>query len=210
MTVPAVVDLNHLEPGLRAWVESLATSGPVLLRRDGQTIGTITYSSAVLEGTIVPAPATKHSDLREGTKVLATTMRLSSPARDLLRQSFGLDWVILDFHDAPDTADVVLTCAHSPQLTHRWTLLFPHAQIIVTEILDPEFGSASTSLAPSVGCSTRAPTPTYHPNDSSRSPRTCRSICSPYWRSTRLVAARPPPAELLTQRPPNTRTPLPH
>lgn len=139
MTGPDVVDLDHLEPGLRAWVESLATSGPVLLRRDGQTIGTLTYSSAVLEGTIVPAPATKHSDLREGTKVLATTMRLSSPARDLLRQSFGLDWVILDFHDAPDTADVVLTCAHSPQLTHRWTLLFPHAQIIVTEILDPEF-----------------------------------------------------------------------
>jgi hypothetical protein len=125
-------------------VESLATSGPVLLRRDGQTIGTLTYSCAVLEGTIVAAPATnqatKPSDMREGTKVLATTMRLSPPARDLLRQSFGPDWVILDFHDAPDTADVVLTCAHSPQLTHRWTLLFPHARIIVTEILDPQFG----------------------------------------------------------------------
>ena len=144
MTAPDVVDLDHLDSGLRAWVESLATSGPVLLRRDGQTIGTLIYSSAVLEGTIVPAPATDHatkrSDLREGTKVLATTMRLSSPARDLLRHSFGPDWVILDFHDAPDTADVVLTCAHSPQLTHRWTLLFPHAQIIVTEILDPELG----------------------------------------------------------------------
>ena len=145
MTGPAVVDLDHLEPGLRAWVEGLATSGRVLLRRDGQTIGTITYSPAVLEGTIVPASATtdhatQRSDLREGTKVLATTMRLSSPARDLLRQSFGPDWVVLDFHDAPDTADVVLTCAHSPQLTHRWTLLFPKAQIIVTEIDDPELG----------------------------------------------------------------------
>jgi hypothetical protein len=144
VTVPVVVDLDTLDSGLRAWVESLPTSGPVLLRRDGQTIGTLTYSCAVLEGTIVPAPATdqvtKPSDLREGTKVLATTMRLSPPARDLLRQSFGPDWVILDFHDAPDTADVVLTCAHSPQLTHRWTLLFPHARIIVTEILDPQFG----------------------------------------------------------------------
>ena len=55
MTAPAVVDLDHLDSGLRAWVEGLATSGPVLLRRDGQTIGTLTYSSAVLEGTIVPA-----------------------------------------------------------------------------------------------------------------------------------------------------------
>ena len=143
MTAPAVVELDTLQSGLRAWLEGLLTSGSVLLRRDGNTIGTLTYSPAVLEGTIVPASATDHatkrSDLREGTKVLATTMRLSSPARDLLRQSFGPDWVVLDFHDAPDTADVVLTCAHSPQLTHRWTLLFPHAQIIVTEILDPEF-----------------------------------------------------------------------
>ena len=86
-------------------------------------------------------PATDDAPvLREGTKVLATTMRLSCAARDLLRNSFGPDWVILDFHDAPDTADVVLTSAHSPQLTHRWTLLFPHAQIIVSEILDPDHG----------------------------------------------------------------------
>ena len=144
MTAPAVVELDTLQSGLRAWLEGLLTSGSVLLRRDGNTIGTLTYSPAVLEGTIVPASATDHatkrSDLREGTKVLATTMRLSSPARDLLRQSFGPNWVVLDFHDAPDTADVVLTCAHSPQLTHRWTLLFPQAQIIVTEIVDPEFG----------------------------------------------------------------------
>ena len=93
MTAPAVVELDTLQSGLRAWLEGLLTSGSVLLRRDGNTIGTLTYSPAVLEGTIVPASATDHatkrSDLREGTKVLATTMRLSSPARDLLRQSLA-------------------------------------------------------------------------------------------------------------------------
>ena len=156
MTAPAVVDLEHLGSDVQAWVESVATSGPVLLRRDGRTIGTLTYSRAVLEGTIVPTSvsdpvrdpasdpvsdsATRPDELREGTKVLATTMRLSPPARELLRRTFGPDWVVLDFHDAPDTADVVLTSAHSPQLTRRWTLLFPRAQIIVTEILDPVFG----------------------------------------------------------------------
>ena len=141
MTGPVVVDLDDLDPGVRAWVESLDMSAPVILRRDGQTIGTLTYSPSVLEGTITTDPATDDAPvLREGTKVLATTMRLSCAARDLLRNSFGPDWVILDFHDAPDTADVVLTSAHSPQLTHRWTLLFPHAQIIVSEILDPELG----------------------------------------------------------------------
>jgi hypothetical protein len=125
-------------------MERLVATGSALLRRDGTTIGALTFSPAVLEGNVLPAAAAEHStgpgDLREGTKVLATTMRLSGPARDLLRQSFGPDWVILDFHDAPDTADVVLTSPHSPQLTHRWSLLFPHAQIIVTEILDPELG----------------------------------------------------------------------
>jgi hypothetical protein len=141
MTGPVVVDLDDLDSGVRAWVESLETSAPMLVRRDGQTIGTLTYSRTVLEGTISTAPATDDAPvLREGTKVLATTMRLSCAARDLLRNSFGPDWIILDFHDAPDTADVVLTSAHSPQLTHRWTLLFPHAQVIVTEIFDPELG----------------------------------------------------------------------
>ena len=144
MTALAVVDLDTLDSGLREWVQGLAASGSVLLRQDGQTIGTLTFSCAVLEGTIIPAPVTDHAtkpgDLPEGAKVLATTMRLSSAARDVLRQAFGPDWLVLDFHDAPDTADVVLTSAYSPQLTHRWTLLFPNAQIIVTEIFDPEFG----------------------------------------------------------------------
>ncbi|MET0524427.1 MAG: hypothetical protein ABWZ91_06480 [Nocardioides sp.] len=67
-------------------------------------------------------------------------MKLRPEARERLRESFGPDWVVLDFHNAPDTADVVLTAAYSPQLIHRWTLLFPQAQIIVTEILDNEFG----------------------------------------------------------------------
>lgn len=144
MTAPPVVDVETLDPGLRVWVEDLVTSGSVLLRQGGRTLGTLTYSSAVLEGSILPGPVTAHvdglGDRRQGAKVLATTMRLSSRARDLLRQSFGPDWVVLDFHDAPDTADVVLTSAHSPQLTHRWSLLFPKAQIIVTEIDDPELG----------------------------------------------------------------------
>ena len=144
MTALPVVDLDTLDSGRRVWLEDLVTSGSVLLRAEGKSLGTLTYSSAILEGSILPGPVTDHvdrpDDLREGTKVLATTMRLSGRARDLLRQSLGPDWVVLDLHDAPDTADVVLTSAHSPQLTHRWTLLFPNAQIIVTEIYDPELG----------------------------------------------------------------------
>ncbi len=91
-------------------------------------------------GAAVSSSRTRTDTLPDGVKVLATTMKLRPEARERLRESFGPDWVVLDFHDAPDTADVVLSAAHSPQLIHRWTLLFPQAQIIVTEILDNEFG----------------------------------------------------------------------
>jgi len=34
----------------------------------------------------------------------------------------------------------VLSQPVSPQLTHRWTVMFPQAQVLITEILDLEFG----------------------------------------------------------------------
>jgi hypothetical protein len=139
-----VLDLDDLDPGARAWLERLVASGSMLLHRGGESLGAVSFTPSVLEGTVVGAAVSSsrtHTDtLPDGVKVLATTMKLRPEARERLRESFGPDWVVLDFHDAPDTADAVLTAAHSPQLIHRWTLLFPQAQIIVTEILDNEFG----------------------------------------------------------------------
>ena len=139
-----VLDLDDLDPDVRAWVGRLVAAGSMQLHRGGESLGAVTFTPSVLEGTVM-GPAVGRSrtltDIRsDGVKVLATTMKLGSEARERLRECFGPDWVVLDFHDAPDTADVVLTAAHSPQLIHRWTLLFPQAQIIVTEILDDEFG----------------------------------------------------------------------
>jgi hypothetical protein len=139
-----VLDLDDLDAGTRAWLERLVASGSMRLHRGGESLGALSFTPSVLEGTVVGAAvssdSTRTDTLPDGVKVLATTMKLPPEARERLRESFGPDWVVVDFHDAPDTADVVLTAAHSPQLIHRWTLLFPHAQIIVTEILDNEFG----------------------------------------------------------------------
>jgi hypothetical protein len=139
-----VLDLDDLDPGARAWLERLVASGSMLLHRGGESLGAVSFTPSVLEGTVVGAAVsssrTGTDALPDGVKVLATTMKISPEARERLRESLGPDWVVLDFHDAPDTADVVLTAAHSPQLIHRWTLLFPRAQIIITEILDNEFG----------------------------------------------------------------------
>jgi hypothetical protein len=139
-----VLDLDRLEPGARAWFARLVASGSMLLRSGGESLGAVSFTPSVLEGTVVgvavPSNGSSTATLPDGVKVLATTMKLRPEARERLRESFGPDWVVLDFHDAPDTADVVLTAAYSPQLIHRWTLLFPQAQIIVTEILDNELG----------------------------------------------------------------------
>lgn len=139
-----VLDLDDLDPGARAWLEHLVAAGSMLLRSGGESLGAVSFTPGVLEATVVAGPVSSKGSstaaLPDGVKVLATTMKLRPEARERLRESFGPDWVVLDFHDAPDTADVVLTAAYSPQLIHRWTLLFPQAQIIVTEILDNEFG----------------------------------------------------------------------
>ena len=138
-----VLDLNDLDPSARRWFERLIAGESMALHRGEESLGNVSFTPSVLEGIVVAAASsssgTRAETLPDGVKVLATTMTLSTEARERLRESFGPDWVVLDFHDAPDTADVVLTGAHSPQLIHRWTLLFPQAQIIVTEILDDEF-----------------------------------------------------------------------
>ena len=67
-------------------------------------------------------------------------MLMSDSARTRLNDAFGDSYLVLDFADAPSTADVVLTHAVSHQLIGRWTVMFPQARILVTEILDEELG----------------------------------------------------------------------
>jgi hypothetical protein len=129
-----VVELDDLGPAARALLERLLAADSVVVTQSGRARGEL-RSHAVAHDVPGPREADVH---REGVKVLAVTMDLKPEARERLRRAFGPEWVVLDFHDAPETADVVLTAAHSPQLIHRWTLMFPQAQVIITEILDAE------------------------------------------------------------------------
>lgn len=67
-------------------------------------------------------------------------MRMSDAARTRLGDAFGDSYLVLDFADAPSTADVLLTHAASSQLIGRLKGMFPQARILVTEILDEELG----------------------------------------------------------------------
>lgn len=137
------LDLTGLSPQVRAVIESIMDTGEVAIVRSGEPVGTLAFQPAVLEGVLLPPAAENSQDQvpeREDVKVVATTMRMSDAARARLRDAFGPSYLVLDFADAPSTADIVLTHAVSPQLIHRWTVMFPHARILITEILDEELG----------------------------------------------------------------------
>ncbi|GAA2872479.1 hypothetical protein GCM10020220_072190 [Nonomuraea rubra] len=76
----------------------------------------------------------------ESMTVVATAMDLSAAARVALSTQLGADYVVLDMHAAPATADVLLVPPASPQLIGRLRMLFPKARVIVTEIEDEELG----------------------------------------------------------------------
>ena len=137
------IELTHLTRGSRRLLESVMDGGEVTVCRDGITVGRLDFTPAVHTGNVLPP----HVDddrwsppLREGVKVMVTTMRLSHAARGRLSDAMGPDYLVVDFLDAPDTADIVLTHPVSPQLLNRWQILFPDAHVIVTEIDDPELG----------------------------------------------------------------------
>lgn len=137
------IDLTHLKRGQRRLLESLIQGGEVTVCREGVTVGRLSFTPAVHTGIVhaVHVDEDRSSPrLREGVKVVATTMRLSHAARQRLSDAMGPDFLVVDFADAPDTADIVLTPPVSPQLLNRWHILFPDAHVIVTEIYDPELG----------------------------------------------------------------------
>src|SRR6478609_10363274 len=139
----ARLDLTDLAPEVRAVFESLIDDGEVDITRSGEPVGTLAFTSTVLGGAVLPPDppgSLGPRSQREGVMVVATTMLMSDAARRRLSDAFGPDYLVLDFMDAPSTADIVLTHPVSPQLMNRWTVMFPQAQVLITEILDPEFG----------------------------------------------------------------------
>jgi hypothetical protein len=139
----AALDLTEVPPEVRTAIEAILAKGEVDVVRSGEPVGTLAFRSAVLEGVLLP-PAEESSPDRvrepEGVKVVVTTMRMSDAARTRLSDAFGDSYLVVDFADAPSTADVLLSHPVSTQLINRWTVMFPRARILVTEILDEELG----------------------------------------------------------------------
>ena len=136
------MDLEGLPPDVRAAVEAAMAGAAITITRAGEPVGWLEFRPSTVEGVVVDGPArpTPAPPIPDGVTVVATTMTLSDAARRRLSDELGSDYIVLDFTEAPTSADVLLTHPTSPQLLGILQQQFPHARVVVTEIEDEELG----------------------------------------------------------------------
>ncbi|MGW4405973.1 hypothetical protein ACWEJ6_18225 [Nonomuraea sp. NPDC004702] len=139
------IDVARLPEDVVALVDALEPGESLVLTRDGASIATISSTVDVVQGAVVgrgapDEPGDPPPVDHDSVTVVATAMELSNAARVALSDRLGADYVVLDMHAAPATADVLLVPAGSPQLIAGLRSMFPKARVVVTEIEDPELG----------------------------------------------------------------------
>lgn len=138
---PRRLDLRDLPPAAAATLEAALAGEELALSRDGEPLGTLIARRAVLSGRVVAgAPEDDATPPREDVTVVATAMELPEAARRQLAEQFGEGYLVLDLHEAPPTADVLLVPPISPQLIGALRAQFPTARMLVTEIEDEQHG----------------------------------------------------------------------
>ncbi|MFI6184017.1 hypothetical protein ACIA8R_51390 [Nonomuraea sp. NPDC051191] len=139
------IDVARVPDDVVALIYALEPGESLVLTRDGASIATISSTVDVVQGAVVDRAEPDEPDRaapvdHDGVTVVATAMELSNAARVALSTQLGADYVVLDMHAAPATADVLLVPAGSPQLIAGLRSMFPKARVVVTEIEDPELG----------------------------------------------------------------------
>ncbi|MEY9928447.1 antitoxin (DNA-binding transcriptional repressor) of toxin-antitoxin stability system [Catenulispora sp. GP43] len=142
------VELARLPNEVAELIAGLAPGASVVITHDGEPVATLTAAgSAPLEGMVIQAraaaedePWTAPGSGGEDVMVVATSMKLSDSARTKLSNELGAEYIVLDMHDAPSTADVLLVPPISPQLLGNLRSMFPQARVVVAELEDPELG----------------------------------------------------------------------
>ncbi|CAL9405760.1 hypothetical protein SUDANB95_01547 [Actinosynnema sp. ALI-1.44] len=132
----ARIDVARLPAELVALIDRLRPGDELVVTRDGHDIATISGTGGAPED-VVP---TATDDDYGGVTVVATAMKLSASARSALSAQLGPDYIVLDMHKAPRTADVLLVPPSSPQLIGALRGLYPGARVVIAEIEDRELG----------------------------------------------------------------------
>ncbi|WP_385618767.1 hypothetical protein PXH67_07155 [Streptomyces sp. P8-A8] len=150
------IDAARLPEDVMARIDAIAPGEDLLITRDGEPVARISGvpgadvagtgdAGTVVIGTVIdpvtPGAADEEpSATDKGVTVVVTAMKLSDSARTSLSDQLGADYIVLDMHAAPASADVLLVPPVSPQLIGNLRSAFPTARIVVTEIEDDELG----------------------------------------------------------------------
>ncbi|MBR7834994.1 hypothetical protein KDL01_17095 [Actinospica durhamensis] len=144
------IDVECLPDEVAALIESLATGEHLLIARDGEPIAAV----AAIPTAVIPAPAAQRASA-EGAgpagpsidhhrvTVVASALRMSDHVRTLLSSSLGENYTLLDFNDAPPTADVLLVGPIGLMLLANLRGRFPRARVMVVEASDDSLGMSS-------------------------------------------------------------------
>lgn len=105
----------------------------------------ISSTRGALDGAIIepgsPTDATEQPLMDyDNVTVVATAMKLSASVRTALSAELGTEYIVLDLHAVPTTADVLLAPPSSPQLIGSLRSMFPKARVIIAEIDDNVLG----------------------------------------------------------------------
>lgn len=141
----ARIDVTCLPEELVALIDRLGPGEDLVITRNGDAIATISAGGGAADDGAAPGPAADEALGQPpvdcgGVTVVATAMKLSASARASLSAQLGPDYIVLDMHAAPTTADVLLVPPASPQLIGGLRSLYPKARVVIAEIEDRELG----------------------------------------------------------------------
>lgn len=136
---PRWIDCTRLPEDIIAIIEALPPGEDLFVVRDNVPIAKISRSSKPFRTANAGAEATSSAAYDDVT-VVATAMKLSPSARTTLSSQLGPDYIVLDMHSAPRTAEVLLIPPLSPQLIGSLRESFPKARVVIAEVEDRELG----------------------------------------------------------------------
>ncbi|WP_153029730.1 hypothetical protein [Amycolatopsis sp. YIM 10] len=128
------VDVTSLPEDVVELIDAIGPGEQLVITRDGEPVATISGT----RGRTITEPGSP--DEQPGVTVVATAMKLSASARRSLSAELGADYIVLDLHAAPTTAEVLLVPPASPQLIGSLRSMFPRARVIIAEVEDDVLG----------------------------------------------------------------------
>ncbi|MET9659064.1 hypothetical protein [Streptomyces sp. NPDC006510] len=140
------IDATRLPEDVMARIDALDPGEDLVIIRDSKPVARISgVPGTVVIGTVIDPVTPSASDEEpsatdKGVTVVVTAMKLSDSARASLSDQLGADYIVLDMHAAPVSADVLLVPPVSPQLIGGLRSAFPGARVVVAEIEDDELG----------------------------------------------------------------------